>query len=297
MDTVVDAHAARVMAESGVCPFLHRYCSINDQVSNYKEATSTPGAPIGAAIGITRNYEDRAVSLYDAGCRIFCLDVAHGHHELMKEALKNLRHVFGNDIYLMAGNIATREGFEDLVDWGADFVRCGVGGGSVCSTRIVTGHGVPTFQTILDCSASDDSGYIVADGGIRSSGDIIKSFAAGADFVMLGSMLACHDDSPGLTEIRHGTMYKNYRGMASKDAQIEWRGHASATEGVSSWRPSRGSLKDTIKEIVGGIRSGCSYSGVDRLSDLVNFADFVRVSSNSITENHPHALETPTQDL
>ena len=289
MDTVVDACSARIMAEEGVIPILHRYCSIENQAFDYREATETPGAPVGAAIGITGDYEERAQELYHAGCRIFCLDVAHGHHKLMKAALQNMNHLLGDEIYLMAGNVATLSGFEDLTNWGADFVRAGVGGGSVCSTRIITGHGTPTLQTILNCADSEADGYIVADGGIRSSGDIVKAFSAGADFVMLGSMLSCHNESPGVTWEIDGKTYKNYRGMASKDAQIDWRGHVSVAEGVNSWQPTRGDLASTIKEIVGGVRSGCSYSGVDNISDLSTFSRFIRVSSNSVQESKPHA--------
>ena len=289
MDTVVDASSAAIMSQEGITPILHRYCSIERQAADYYEATQNSATPVGIAIGVTGDYEERACELYDHGCRIFCLDVAHGHHYLMKDALKNMRDVFGNEIYLMAGNVATRTAFQDLVQWGANFVRCGIGGGSVCSTRIVTGHGIPTLQTILDCSHAEniDDGYIVADGGLRSSGDIVKAFAAGADAVMLGSMLSCHDESPGITKIHHGVPYKNYRGMASKDAQTDWRGYVSVTEGVNSWRPSQGKLKDTIRNIVAGMKSGCSYSGVERLTDLSTFANFVRVSANSVQESHP----------
>jgi len=289
MDTVVDSSTAKIMSEEGVIPLLHRYCSIEEQLFDYKESVSSPGVPVGAAVGVTGDYEERAQELYHAGCRIFCLDIAHGHHQLMKEALQNMKHLFGDETYLMAGNIATRKGFEDLVEWGADFVRAGVGGGSVCSTRIITGHGTPTLQTVLNCADSEADGYIVADGGIRSSGDIVKAFAAGADFVMLGSMLSCHNESPGSTWEIDGKAYKNYRGMASKDAQIDWRGHVSVAEGVNSWQPTRGNLASTIREIVGGVRSGCSYSGVDSVSDLSTFSRFVRVSSSSVQESKPHA--------
>jgi len=291
MDTVVDIRSAQIMVSSGVCPILHRYCTIEEQVTTYLEVASVPGAPIAAAIGASGDFEDRACALYDAGVRILCLDVAHGHHVLVKDALKTLRDIFGDDIHLMAGNVATLQGFEDLISWGANFVRCGVGGGAVCSTRIVTGHGVPTMQTILDCAeTSKPLGYIVADGGIRTSGDIVKAFAGGADFVMLGSMLACHTESPGEERAGYREVYKNYRGMASKSAQYDWRGEVSVAEGVNSWHKVKGNLGETIGEIVAGIKSGLSYSGVASLSDFMAHVEIRRVSPNVVNENQPHAI-------
>ena len=150
-----------------------------------------------AAIGVTGDYLKRAVALVNSGVEILCVDVAHGHHALVRHALKTLRNTFGYDLHIMAGNVATLEAFNDLSDWGADSIRVGIGGGSICSTRIQTGHGVPTLQSVIDCSASDRPAKLIADGGIKSSGDMVKAIAAGADFVMAGSLLAGSLESPG----------------------------------------------------------------------------------------------------
>jgi IMP dehydrogenase len=187
-----------------------------------------------------------------------------------------MKHMF-DDIFVIAGNVATLDGFNDLADAGADAIRVGIGGGSVCSTRIVTGHGVPTLQSVVDCSNSDRDCYIIADGGIRNSGDIVKSFGAGADFVMLGSMLAGKEESPGETRSVDGVKYKNYRGRVS------------VAEGVDSWRPVNGTIGQTIDTIVAGVKSGLSYSGCDSLAEFCTTAEFVRITSASMKESVPHA--------
>ena len=183
---------------------------------------------VAAAVGTSGDYLERAAALVGHGAKILCVDVAHGHHVLMKLALTKLRELFGDTVHIMAGNVATLEGYNDLVDWGADSVRCNIGGGSICSTRIQTGHGVPGLHTIIDCARSDRNAPIIADGGIRNSGDIVKALAAGADFVMLGSLLSGTDETPGdVINTREGK-FKSYRGMASKDAQVEWRGRTAS---------------------------------------------------------------------
>jgi IMP dehydrogenase len=133
---------------------------------------------------------ERATTVVALGANVLCVDVAHGHHIMMKKALQELRNAFGDDIYIIAGNVCTLEGVNDVADWGANAVRCNIGGGSICSTRIVTGHGLPGLQTIFDCARTDRDVKIIADGGIKTSGDIVKALAAGADFVMCGSLLA-----------------------------------------------------------------------------------------------------------
>lgn len=288
MDTVVDAKSAKEMSENGVTPILHRYQTIESQVDEFIFSTSTLDSKtiVGAAIPATGDYLERAQSLYKEGCRFFCIDVAHGEHISVKNALSELKNTFA-DIKIMTGNISCYEAYDNLSNWGADFIRMSVGGGSVCSTRIVTGHGVPTLQAVFDCDKRRQKvggAYIVADGGIRNAGDIVKSFAAGADFVMLGSMLACHLDSPGKTN----NGLKAYRGMASKDAQEDWRGFASGVEGVTTWRKAKGYLKNTIADIKSGMQSGCSYSGAENLIELRENAIFTKVSPLALSESRPH---------
>ena len=190
----------------------------------------------------------------------------------------------------MAGNVATLDAFNDLSDWGADSIRVGIGGGSICSTRIQTGHGMPTLQSILDCAKSDRDTTLIADGGIRTSGDIVKALAAGADFVMLGSLLAGTEESPGDTIYDQGERRKVYRGMASKDAQIEWRGHAASEEGISSTVPYKGDLKITLDSLEKGIRSGLSYTGASCTSDFRAKAQFTLQTSSGQRESLAHII-------
>jgi len=191
----------------------------------------------------------------------------------------------------MAGNVATLEGYNDLVEWGADSVRCNIGGGSICSTRIQTGHGVPGLQTIIDCAKSDRGAPIIADGGIRNAGDIVKALAAGADFVMLGSMLAGADETPGdVINTRRGK-FKSYRGMASKDAQIEWRGKTASLEGIATTVPCKGPVEDILHELERGICSGLSYSGARSIGELQACSQFVRQTVSGQTESSTHILK------
>lgn len=158
----------------------------------------------------------------------------------------------------------------------------------MCTTRIRTGHGIPTLQSIIDCSRSDRDAYIVADGGIKNSGDAVKALAAGADMVMLGSILAGHDESPGVVIEKDHHKFKKFRGMASREAQLEWRGRASVTEGESTFIPYRGSMHDTLTDLLEGIRSGLSYSGARTIRELRTKARFVHITPNSVRENGPH---------
>ena len=291
MDTVSESAMGASMWKLGGLAIIHRYNTIERQATLVDQVIVGANANVGAAIGASGDYLDRATALYDAGARILCVDVAHGHHILMKEALSELREVFGDAAHIMAGNIATLEGYNDLVDWGADSVRCNIGGGSICSTRIQTGHGVPGLQTILDCAKAGRKVPIIADGGIRSSGDIVKALAAGADFVMLGSVLAGTDETPGdVINTRQGK-FKSYRGMASKDAQVEWRGKTASLEGIATTVPAKGPVADVLEELARGIRSGLSYSGARSVRELQRKARFMRQTSSGHTEGTTHILK------
>ena len=290
MDTISESPMAHAMDLSGGMSIIHRYNSIDVQCKHIECLPAD--AMVGAAIGMTGDYIDRACALWDSGCRILCIDVAHGHHILMKHSLKTLRNTFGSEVTIIAGNVATLEGFDALSDWGADAIRVGIGGGSICSTRIQTGHGIPTLQSILDCSKSDRSTALIADGGIRSSGDIVKALAAGADFVMVGSLLAGTDETPGKTfiDLETGTRRKVYRGMASKEAQIDWRGHAASVEGVTSSVPVKGPVSLVLKDLERGIRSGLSYSGCKTIQEFQTRARFIKQTMAGATESSTHIL-------
>ena len=290
MDTISESDMAAAMWMEGALGIVHRYNTIDEQRLHCEKA-SLLGATVGAAIGTSGDYLDRATALYAAGVRLLCVDVAHGHHILMKEALSELRKSLGDDVHIMAGNIATLEGYNDLVDWGADSVRCNIGGGSICSTRIQTGHGVPGLHTIIDCARSAGRQVpIIADGGIRNSGDIVKALAAGADFVMLGSLLSGTDETPGDTINTREGKFKAYRGMASKDAQIEWRGKTASLEGIATTVACKGPVGDVLSELTRGIRSGLSYSGARTIEELQAKATFIRQTSSGQNESGTHIL-------
>jgi len=292
MDTVSESTMASAMAEGGGAAIVHRYNTIDEQCKHITMATIREGSPmpnlVGAAIGVSGDYLERARAVYEAGANFLCVDVAHGHHRMMKESLSQLRAIFGEKIHLMAGNVATLTGINDLADWGADSVRCNIGGGSICSTRIQTGHGLPGLQTILDCAQTDRDVKIIADGGIKNSGDIVKAIAAGADAVMVGSLLAGSMESPGELLYEDGCRWKVYRGMASKEAQLKWRGTYSSLEGVSSRVPYRGPVADILDELDRGIRSGFSYSGARNLKNFQAKAEFVQQTNSGLVESRTH---------
>jgi len=291
MDTVTEANMATVMSQLGGLGVIHRYNSIEEQVRLVRTLSTSLTTPIAAAIGVTGDYEERACALYDAGARVVCIDVAHGHHSLVKNALSVIREVMHDKVHVMAGNVATLEAFDALASWGADSIRVGIGGGSICSTRLVTGHGIPTFQSILDCARTSYDTKIIADGGIKTTGDMVKAYAAGADFVMIGSMLAGTSETPGeVFSGNSGKKYKVYRGMASSAAQKDWRGKSSAPEGVSTTIPFRGSVEDILQNIAGGIRSGLSYSGVYSLEELRSKASFSLQTGAGQVESNTHIL-------
>ena len=287
MDTVSEADMAGNLGELGGLSIIHRYNTVEEQSAMI--ASLGKKVLVGAAVGVLDDYMDRSRAAIEAGAKVICIDVAHGHHILVKRAIQSIRELVGDDIHIMAGNVATLEGFNDLADWGADSIRCNIGGGSICTTRIQTGHGVPGLETILQCAKSDRDAKIIADGGIKNSGDIVKAFAAGADAVMLGSLLAGTDCSPGtIFKTETGELRKTYRGMASAAAQRDWRGRVSSCEGISSSVPYRGKLADVIKELDRGIRSGLSYSGARSVRELQAKAQWMQQSNAGATESSAH---------
>jgi IMP dehydrogenase len=271
---------------------VHRYNSIEAQASIVREAAEDPEFPAAAAVGVSDDLLPRATALVSAGAFLLCIDVAHGHHTNVERAIKTLKDKFGEGISIMAGNVATAEAFIDLEEWGSDVVRVGVGGGSICSTRIETGHGVPTLHSVIDCARVANRAMIVADGGIKNAGDIVKSLAAGADFVMLGSLLAGTDESPGqVIENTDGEKRKVYRGMASPEAQMAWRGRTSSLEGISTTVPYKGSVQDTLSLLSQNIKSGLSYSGARSLKEFRSKAKMIKQTPAGINESYTHILK------
>jgi len=291
MDTVTHLEMMEAMSDSGGLAILHRYNSVEEQTEVIQESVVKGVNYPAAAIGATGDYMFRANSLVGAGAKILCLDVAHGHHIIVKKALMALKSLFNDDVHIMAGNIATLKGLNDLADWGADSVRLGIGGGSICSTRLVSGSGLPTFQSIVDCARTHHDVKIIADGSIKRAGDIVKALAAGADFVMAGSLFAGTDESPGKTFTNQsGKKYKVYQGMASSEAQYAWRGKSTTPEGISTTVPYKGSVISVLNDLAGGIRSGLSYTGARDLAELTAKAKFVKQTSAGQHESFTHIL-------
>ena len=209
----------------------------------------------------------------------------------MKDALRKLRSAFGKKVHIMAGNVATLEGFNDLADWGADSIRIGIGGGSICSTRVQTGHGVPTLQSIIDCSKSDRNALLIADGGIKNSGDVAKAIAAGANLIMCGSLFAGTDESPGeIFSASDGKKYKVYRGMASVEAQKDWKGSHNSVEGISTTISYKGSINNIVGLMKKQLASACSYSGASNLKEFYHNSEFIQQTHSAQIESSTHIL-------
>ena len=290
MDTVTESEMAYTMDNLGGLGIIHRYNSIEEQAGLVAEVIGAGAKNVGAAIGVSDDYFERAQTLVENGVNVICVDVAHGHHILMKDALGVLKKSLGDAVHIMAGNVATLQGINDLAEWGADSIRCNIGGGSICSTRIQTGHGLPGLQTIFDCAKTEHDVAIIADGGIRTAGDIVKALAAGADFVMLGSLLAGTDETPGDFIQLPGGQKKSYRGMASKAAQMDWRGRYSSNEGVSTFIDCKGSVVEILQDLRAGILSGLSYSGCRSIHELQTKAKWTKQTSAGLSESKTHIL-------
>ena len=295
MDTIVESDMAVAMASLGGLGVLHRYNTIEEQVSMASRASAqVKHNPVAAALPISGDFIERAKALMHVGVKIMCVDVAHGDHIMMKEALESLRANLPGHIHIMAGNVATQEGYERLIEWGADSVRVGIGGGSICSTRIQTGHGVPTLMSVIDCAKSRYAGThpIIADGGIKTSGDIVKAIGAGADFVMIGSLFSGTTETPGKILVQSdGSKVKEYRGMASRAAQMAWRGRTSSLEGISTFVPFKGKVKYIVDDLVNGIRSGLSYSGSRSIEEFQARSHFIQQTQAGQSESSTHILK------
>jgi len=261
-----------------------------------------------AAIGVREREIDRVKLLVDAGADVLVVDVAHGHSEMCIRMVKNVKKLYDDEVNVVAGNVATEEGVEDLASAGADAIKVGMGPGSVCTTRLVAGVGVPQLTAIMKCAeAAERMGVpIIADGGVRESGDMVKALAAGASTVMIGRLLAGTDESPGTVVLKNGRRYKIYRGMASMYAMLgrEFRSrendaeafldaseYAYYAEGVEAYVPYTGSASDVVKRLVAGLRSGMSYLGARNIEELRRNAVFIRVTATSLRESAPHDVE------
>ena len=259
---------------------------------------------VGAAVGVKGDFMQRTEALLDAGVDVIVVDIAHGHSENAINTVKNIKKAFPN-CELIAGNVATAHGTEDLIKAGVDAVKVGVGSGSICITRVITGSGVPQLTAVLDCAkiGNEHNVPIISDGGTRTSGDATKALAAGAHSVMIGGILGGTDESPGSTISKNGKRFKIYRGMASLGASLGRKskdsGNAGLTddlndyvaEGVEGMVPYRGSVTDIITQITGGIRSGLSYCGAHNIQQMQKNAEFIKISRAGFAESQPHDVD------
>lgn len=255
---------------------------------------------VGAAVGLSADMMDRVKALVEVGVDVITLDSAHGHSRNVIEAVKTIKRAYP-DVQLIAGNVATASGTVDLIKAGADAVKVGIGPGSICTTRVVAGIGVPQLTAVLDCAeaAKPYNIPIIADGGVKFSGDIVKAIAAGADTIMLGSLLAGTEESPGELIIYQGRSFKGYRGMGSvsamnagsKDRYFQNDTKKFVPEGVEGRVPYIGKLKDIVYQLVGGLKSGMGYCGTPTIEDLQNTGQFMKITSAGLVESHPHDIQ------
>lgn len=258
---------------------------------------------VGAAIGVLSEGMARAKILVEAGVDVLFVDSAHGHSKGVLETVQNLKKMFGEKVEVVGGNVATYEGTRALIEAGADAVKVGIGPGSICTTRVVAGIGVPQLYAVAEAArAARPKGIpIIADGGVKFSGDIVKALAAGASTVMLGSLLAGTDESPGEIVLYQGRSYKTYRGMGSLGAMAQAQGSKDryfqadvdevrklVPEGIEGRVPYRGSLSFNLHQLLGGLRAGMGYCGAATLDDLYEKSEFVRITASGLTESHPH---------
>ena len=319
MDTVTEGNMAIAMAENGGLGVIHKNLSIEAQVEEVKKAkrkTVDPNLPhpavddqgrllAAAAVGVTSDTFERAESLLEAGADAIVIDTAHGHSAGVLRKIKEIREHFPNAT-LIAGNVATGEGTAALFDAGVDVVKVGIGPGSICTTRIVAGVGVPQITAIYDAAsvAQKYGKKIIADGGIKYSGDVVKALAAGGNAVMLGSMFSGTTEAPGAIFTNEGKQFKSYRGMGSVGAMSQQHGSSDryfqggvneankfVPEGVEALVPYKGDVSNIIYQIDGGLRAGMGYVGAGTIEELIENSQFVQITNAGLRESHPHDIQ------
>lgn len=319
MDTVTEGNMAIAMAENGGLGVIHKNLSIEAHVEEVKKAkgkTVDPNLPhpavddqgrllAAAAVGVTSDTFERAESLLEAGADAIVIDTAHGHSAGVLRKIKEIREHFPNAT-LIAGNVATGEGTAALFDAGVDVVKVGIGPGSICTTRIVAGVGVPQITAIYDAAsvAQKYGKKIIADGGIKYSGDVVKALAAGGNAVMLGSMFSGTTEAPGTIFTNEGKQFKSYRGMGSVGAMSQQHGSSDryfqggvneanklVPEGVEALVPYKGDVSNIIYQIDGGLRAGMGYVGAGTIDELIENSQFVQITNAGLRESHPHDVQ------
>lgn len=317
MDTVTEGRMAAAMAKMGGLGVVHKNLSIQAQADEVRLAKNTPVTAedtyaavdkdgkllVAAAVGVTSNTFERAEALFEAGADAIVIDTAHGHSAGVLRKIKEIRDHFPHST-LIAGNVATAEGTRALFEAGVDVVKVGIGPGSICTTRVVAGVGVPQLTAIYDAAdvAREFGKPIIADGGIKYSGDVVKALAAGGNAVMLGSMLSGTEEAPGdVQQGADGRLVKSYRGMGSVGAMSQQHGSSDryfqggvneanklVPEGIEAVVSYKGTVSNVVYQILGGLRSGMGYCGAENIDKLIETAQFVRISNAGLRESHPH---------
>ena len=320
MDTVTEGKMAAAMAKMGGLGVIHKNLSIKAQADEVRLAKNTPVTEadthaavdkdgkllVAAAVGVTSDTFERAEALFEAGADAIVIDTAHGHSAGVLRKIKEIRDHFPKNT-LIAGNVATGEGTRALFEAGVDVVKVGIGPGSICTTRVVAGVGVPQLTAIYDAAdvAKEFGKPIIADGGIKYSGDVVKALAAGGNAVMLGSMLSGTEEAPGdVQQGADGRLVKSYRGMGSVGAMSQQHGSSDryfqggvneanklVPEGIEAVVSYKGSVNNVVYQILGGLRSGMGYCGAENIQKLIETAQFVRISNAGLRESHPHDVQ------
>lgn len=305
MDTVTESAMAIAMAKAGGIGIIHRNLAVDEQVTHVKLVKGA-GLLVGAAVGVGDDGFERAEALIASGVDVIVVDTAHGHHRAVLEAITRIKKQFPRQ-QIIGGNVATRAGAQALINAGADAVKVGVGPGSICTTRVVAGVGVPQITAIMEAAKACQKADIplIADGGLQYSGDIAKAIVSGADTVMLGSLLAGCDESPGELVESNGRKFKIYRGMGSLGA-MQTRGNKKSfskdrymqddvlaedklvPEGIEGKVAYRGLVEDVVHQLVGGLRSGMGYAGAEDIAALQKRGRLIQITAAGLQESHPH---------
>ncbi len=300
MDTVTEAEMAIALGKLGGIGIIHRFLTIEAEVEEVKKVKKEK-LLVGAAIGVKNDYLERTKALIKEGADVIIIDIAHGHSTYLLKVLKELVKKFPKTEFI-AGNVATAEATEELIKAGASAVKVGIGPGALCTTRIVTGAGIPQLSAIDECNEVAKKYHIpiIADGGIQKSGDIVKALAAGASTVMIGTLFAGCEESPALTFFKNNQKFKLTRGMASLTANVDRQKRDDsvkkdlkkyAAEGVEAIVPYRGRVNDLVDQLLSGVRSGFSYCGARNILELWEKAEFIQITQSSLKESYAHDVE------
>lgn len=302
MDSVTEARMAIAMAECGALGVIHKNLSVEKQAKEVEKVVKK-GLPVGAAVSVGDEQFERAKALVAAGAELLVVDSAHGHSKGVMQQVKRLKKQFKKNVVIVGGNVASSAGTKALIEAGADVVKVGIGPGSICTTRVVAGVGVPQLTAVMDAVkvAKRSKTAVIADGGIKYSGDIVKALAAGASAIMAGGLFSATAEAPGKLVTLKGKKMKMYRGMGSMEAMQRGSkdryGQKGTTdkkklvpEGIVGYKVYKGSVKDIVYQLAGGVRSGMGYNGAKNLKKLAEKPEFIRISVAGLRESHPHTL-------